>query len=98
MMVFTVITIVFLPLSFLSSLFALSDVPFAQTPGWVHVVIFLVSFAIAVPVASIAIFSDVVAKQWGKIWDPIEEWLSNRWREHLKRHRERKGRNAASHV
>ncbi|CVK98105.1 uncharacterized protein FMAN_12205 [Fusarium mangiferae] len=40
MMVFTVITIVFLPLSFLSSLFALSDVPFAQTPGWVHVVIF----------------------------------------------------------
>ncbi|EWG52286.1 hypothetical protein FVEG_16962 [Fusarium verticillioides 7600] len=98
MMVFTVITIVFLPLSFLSSLFALSDVPFAQTPGWVHVVIFLVSFAIAVPFASIAIFSDVVAKQWGKIWDPIEEWLSNRWREHLKRHRERKGRNAASHV
>ncbi|KAF5652742.1 ankyrin repeat [Fusarium sp. NRRL 25303] len=79
MMVFTVITIVFLPLSFLSSLFALSDVPFAQTPGWVHVVIFLVSFAIAVPVASFAIFSDAVAKQWNKIWNLIEKRLLNRW-------------------
>ncbi|KAF5691998.1 ankyrin repeat protein [Fusarium circinatum] len=98
MMVFTVITIVFLPLSFLSSLFALSDVPFAQTPGWVHVVIFLVSFAIAVPVASIAIFSDVVAKHWEKIWDPIEKRLLDYWDGHLKRRGERKAKRVTSPV
>ncbi|CVK96227.1 uncharacterized protein FPRN_12200 [Fusarium proliferatum] len=94
MMVFTVITIVFLPLSFLSSLFALSDVPFAQIPSWVHIVIFLVSFAIAVPVASFAIFSDTIAKEWRKRCDS----LSNYWRGYLERREERKTKGITSPV
>ncbi|CZS75245.1 unnamed protein product [Fusarium graminearum] len=79
MMVFTVVTILFLPLSFLSSLFALSDKPFAQTPSWVHVIIWTVSFTFFVPVASIALFSDAAAKQWNRIWDPMEQIVTKHW-------------------
>ncbi|UZP32336.1 hypothetical protein NXS19_000152 [Fusarium pseudograminearum] len=79
MMVFTVVTILFLPLSFLSSLFALSDKPFAETPSWVHVIIWTVSFTFRVPVASIALFSDAAAKQWNRIWSPMEQVVTKHW-------------------
>ncbi|KAJ4217210.1 hypothetical protein NW759_009157 [Fusarium solani] len=39
LMVFTVVTILFLPLSFLSSLFALDVASFQQAPGWAFAVI-----------------------------------------------------------
>ncbi|CEF71982.1 unnamed protein product [Fusarium graminearum] len=79
MMVFTVVTILFLPLSFLSSLFALSDKPFEQTPSWIHVIIWTVSFTFFVPVASIALFSDAAAKQWNRIWGPMEQIVTKHW-------------------
>ncbi|KAI2609523.1 uncharacterized protein GGS25DRAFT_219473 [Hypoxylon fragiforme] len=55
-MTFTVSTIIFLPLSFLSSLFALDVASFQQAPPWALLTIFLVSFAISVPLASCVIW------------------------------------------
>ncbi|KAJ3549020.1 hypothetical protein NM208_g720 [Fusarium decemcellulare] len=75
-LVFTVVTILFLPLSFLSSLFALDVTSFQQAPDWALIVIcmFLVlaSFAFFVPVASIA-FPDRVADKWHKFWKSIQK-------------------------
>ncbi|KAH9226173.1 hypothetical protein K456DRAFT_1147298 [Colletotrichum gloeosporioides 23] len=48
-MVFTVVTILFLPLSFLTSLFALDVASFLQAPPWALGVIFSVSFGLFVP-------------------------------------------------
>ncbi|SPJ74158.1 uncharacterized protein FTOL_03888 [Fusarium torulosum] len=48
LMTFTTATIVFLPLSFLSSLFALDAEAFSKTPSWVFLVIFLVSLGVSV--------------------------------------------------
>ncbi|UPK90819.1 hypothetical protein LCI18_001754 [Fusarium solani-melongenae] len=62
MLVFTVVTILFLPLSFLSSLFALDVTSFQQAPNWSLIVIFLASFTFFIPVASIALFSESVAR------------------------------------
>ncbi|KAM0363064.1 hypothetical protein ACHAPY_011287 [Fusarium culmorum] len=90
MMVFTVVTILFLPLSFLSSLFALRDKPFAQTPSWVHIVIWTVSFTFCVPVASIALFSDAAAKQWNRIWSPMEQTVTKHWRDFQEKHEDEK--------
>ncbi|QPC74606.1 hypothetical protein HYE68_005358 [Fusarium pseudograminearum] len=81
MMVFTVVTILFLPLSFLSSLFALSDKPFAETPSCVHVIIWAVSFTFCVPVACISLFSDASAKQWNRIWSSMEQIATKHWRD-----------------
>ncbi|KAF7527677.1 hypothetical protein G7054_g10415 [Neopestalotiopsis clavispora] len=53
LMVFTVVTIVFLPLSFLTSFFAL-DVSSFQVPAWVIGVIFSVSIAFVVPTVILA--------------------------------------------
>ncbi|KAJ4230958.1 hypothetical protein NW759_002941 [Fusarium solani] len=76
MLVFTVVTILFLPLSFLSSLFALDVTSFQQAPNWALIVIFLASFTFFIPVASIALFSESVARRWHKCWDY--------WNEHVK--------------
>ncbi|KAF4475281.1 Ankyrin-1 [Colletotrichum fructicola Nara gc5] len=48
LMVFTFATLLFLPLSFLTSLFALDVASFLQTPSWAFAVIFLVSVAVSV--------------------------------------------------
>ncbi|KAF5012599.1 hypothetical protein FDECE_1366 [Fusarium decemcellulare] len=47
LMVFTFATVLFLPLSFLSSLFALDVASFQQTPAWTFVTIFIVSAAVS---------------------------------------------------
>ncbi|RMJ13281.1 hypothetical protein BHE90_006667 [Fusarium euwallaceae] len=59
LMVFTIVTILFLPLSFLSSLFALDVASFLQAPGWAFAVIFAVSFAFSAVTA-------LVAQRWDK--------------------------------
>ncbi|KAK2023774.1 hypothetical protein LX32DRAFT_644275, partial [Colletotrichum zoysiae] len=61
-MVFTFATLLFLPLSFLSSLFALDVASFLQTPNWAFVVIFLVSIAVSVLVALVAIYSEPISE------------------------------------
>ncbi|KAJ4243835.1 hypothetical protein NW762_014713 [Fusarium torreyae] len=53
LMVFTVMTVLFLPLSFLSSLFALDVASFQRTPYWTFIVIFVASFIIAAPAYSV---------------------------------------------
>ncbi|KAF4452347.1 1-alkyl-2-acetylglycerophosphocholine esterase [Fusarium austroafricanum] len=84
-LVFTVVTILFLPLSFLSSLFALDVSSFKEAPGWAFIVIFLASFTFFVLVAPIALFSDTVAKQWHKRWDPLWDKISKHWRDQQKK-------------
>ncbi|KAE9580141.1 hypothetical protein CGMCC3_g3833 [Colletotrichum fructicola] len=54
LMVFTVVTILFLPMSFLTSLFALDVASFEQAPAWALVVIFLVSLALFIPAVCFA--------------------------------------------
>ncbi|KAK6332499.1 hypothetical protein TWF730_004165 [Orbilia blumenaviensis] len=73
-LVFTVVTIIFLPLTFLSSLFALnisvfphnSEGELSYTPGWIFPILFGFTFAIAIPLVILAFFineaSDMVAK------------------------------------
>ncbi|RFN47991.1 1-alkyl-2-acetylglycerophosphocholine esterase [Fusarium flagelliforme] len=48
LMTFTFATLLFLPLSFLSSLFALDADSFQKTPSWVFAVIFLVALAVSI--------------------------------------------------
>ncbi|RSL46448.1 hypothetical protein CEP54_013846 [Fusarium duplospermum] len=66
LMVFTIVTILFLPLSFLSSLFALDVASFQQAPGWAFAVIFAVSFAFSAVTA-------LVAQRWDKISPHMRE-------------------------
>ncbi|KAF4879088.1 hypothetical protein CGCSCA1_v001584 [Colletotrichum siamense] len=54
LMVFTVVTILFLPMSFLTSLFALDVASFEQAPAWALIVIFLVSLALFIPAVCFA--------------------------------------------
>ncbi|KAI9896675.1 hypothetical protein N3K66_008847 [Trichothecium roseum] len=51
LMIFSVVTILFSPLSFLSSLFALDVASFSKAPAWSFVVIFGVSFIFFAPLA-----------------------------------------------
>ncbi|KAF4956366.1 hypothetical protein FGADI_3943 [Fusarium gaditjirri] len=65
LMVFTFATLLFLPLSFLSSLFALDAESFLQTPEWVFIVIFVVSITVSLFIGLLALrtydwFSTVV--------------------------------------
>ncbi|KAK1711763.1 hypothetical protein BDP67DRAFT_566638 [Colletotrichum lupini] len=62
LMVFTVVTILFLPLSFLTSLFAIDANSFMEALGWIFVVIFSVSIAFFIPLAGYAIYSDQVVQ------------------------------------
>ncbi|KAF4809162.1 hypothetical protein CGCTS75_v014787 [Colletotrichum tropicale] len=54
LMVFTVVTTLFLPMSFLTSLFALDVASFQQAPPWAIVVIFLASVAFFIPMVIFA--------------------------------------------
>ncbi|EQB56523.1 hypothetical protein CGLO_03466 [Colletotrichum gloeosporioides Cg-14] len=56
LMVFTVVTILFLPLSFLTSLFALDVASFQQAPPWALGVIFSVSFGFFIPMVIFTFF------------------------------------------
>ncbi|KXH65434.1 hypothetical protein CSAL01_08823 [Colletotrichum salicis] len=74
LMVFTFATLLFsikLPLSFLSSLFALDVSSFLQTPDWAFVVLFLASIVISIAVAFVALyagrFKGYFVEAW-KIW------------------------------
>ncbi|CAH0054474.1 unnamed protein product [Clonostachys solani] len=58
LMVFTVVTIIFLPLSFLSSLFALDVASFQETPGWAFAIICGYQLAILSSQTTYAMFSD----------------------------------------
>ncbi|KAH6880036.1 hypothetical protein B0T10DRAFT_519632 [Thelonectria olida] len=64
LMVFTVITILFLPMSFLSSMFALDVASFQQAPWWAFVVIFVVSLVIFLPLAAYSIYSERFHEFW----------------------------------
>ncbi|KAG5768336.1 hypothetical protein H9Q72_004104 [Fusarium xylarioides] len=59
-MAFTFATVLFLPLSFLSSLFALDVASFQEAPAWVFYVIFLVS-------AAISLFLAFAAYHWEQL-------------------------------
>ncbi|SPN96596.1 uncharacterized protein DNG_00118 [Cephalotrichum gorgonifer] len=67
LMVFTFVTILFLPLSFLTSFFALDVASFLNTPRWTFLVIFLVSGCLFAIFGMYAIFS-------GR----IDKWISAR--------------------
>ncbi|KAI6784034.1 Serine/threonine-protein phosphatase 6 regulatory ankyrin repeat subunit C-like protein [Emericellopsis cladophorae] len=58
LMVFTVVTILFLPMSFLTSFFAIDVAAFVTTPKWTFAVIFAVSVGITMPLACYAFYSD----------------------------------------
>ncbi|KAG9255662.1 ankyrin repeat-containing domain protein [Emericellopsis atlantica] len=58
LMVFTVVTILFLPMSFLTSFFAIDVAAFVTTPKWTFAVIFAVSVGITLPLACYAFYSD----------------------------------------
>ncbi|KAK5995630.1 Ankyrin-R-like protein [Cladobotryum mycophilum] len=66
LMVFTTATIIFLPLSFLTSFFALDVASFSQTPHWAFFVIFGVSVAFSLPLAAHAFFGDWVLRFRGR--------------------------------
>ncbi|KAI9147007.1 Vegetative incompatibility protein [Paramyrothecium foliicola] len=61
LMIFTVVTILFLPLSFFTSFFALDVAAFQQTPPWTFLVIFLSSLGIFTILATYAFYSDTIA-------------------------------------
>ncbi|KAM0544379.1 hypothetical protein ACHAPJ_011838 [Fusarium lateritium] len=61
LMVFTVVTILFLPLSFLSSLFAMDVEAFQKSPRWALAIIFSVSLAFFIPLATYAIYSNEIS-------------------------------------
>ncbi|PLB45673.1 hypothetical protein P170DRAFT_512322 [Aspergillus steynii IBT 23096] len=75
-MVFTVVTIVFTPMSFLSSLFALNVSTFQHDsegnlvyqPGWIYPIIFCVSMAITIPLLMVAVYIEeakaIVKNPW----------------------------------
>ncbi|SCO82806.1 uncharacterized protein FRV6_07019 [Fusarium oxysporum] len=70
LMIFTVVTILFLPLSFLSSLFALDVASFREAPGWAFAIIFAVSFTVSLPLAVYAYLEEVThstLKTWRAI-------------------------------
>ncbi|RSL47701.1 hypothetical protein CEP53_009834 [Fusarium sp. AF-6] len=76
LMVFTIVTILFLPLSFLSSLFALDVASFLQAPGWAFAVIFAVSFAFSAVTA-------LVAQRWEKFspyMRPLRKFILHPWK------------------
>ncbi|QPC65816.1 hypothetical protein HYE67_008047 [Fusarium culmorum] len=49
-----------------------------------------VSFTFCVPVASIALFSDAAAKQWNRIWSPMEQTVTKHWRDFQEKHEDEK--------
>ncbi|CAG7563248.1 unnamed protein product [Fusarium equiseti] len=59
LMAFTFATLLFLPLPFLSSLFALDVSSFQQTPAWAFTVLFLVAVAVS-------LFLGLVATNWNR--------------------------------
>ncbi|KAJ4249866.1 hypothetical protein NW762_012209 [Fusarium torreyae] len=61
LMAFTVVTILFLPLSCLSSLFAMDVEAFQKSPRWALAIIFFVSFAFFVPLATYEIYSKEIS-------------------------------------
>ncbi|KAI9040728.1 uncharacterized protein KD926_007809 [Aspergillus affinis] len=72
LMVFTVITIVFTPMSFLSSLFALNVTSFqhdskgelAYQPNWIFPMLFCITIAITTPLAYIAFHLEDIKRLW----------------------------------
>ncbi|PLB53435.1 hypothetical protein P170DRAFT_130060 [Aspergillus steynii IBT 23096] len=89
LMVFTVITIVFTPMSFLSSLFALNVTSFqhdskgelAYKPSWIFPMLFCISLAITFPLAYLAFYLDNVKQLWkkaiGKVYQQLPETLKD---------------------
>ncbi|KAM0815307.1 putative KRR-R motif-containing protein 1 [Seiridium cardinale] len=75
-MVFTVVTIVFLPITFLTSLFALdiSSFPHDNTGNlkyradWVFPMIFCITIAVSVPLIAVAFFVNEVSDFFASLW------------------------------
>lgn len=78
-MVFTIVTIVFLPLSFIAAFFAINVREFPRSPdgtasslplGWVAKYMFGIGFAVSIPLVAIALSLDDIADLFkhGKIW------------------------------
>ncbi|OTB14069.1 hypothetical protein K445DRAFT_319265 [Daldinia sp. EC12] len=80
MMVFTLITAVFLPLSFLTSLFALDIESFEKAPAWVFKVIFGVSF----PFAALVIYALYFHPYVMATTKPIREYTKKQYK-HIKK-------------
>ncbi|KAL1875215.1 hypothetical protein Daus18300_003286 [Diaporthe australafricana] len=62
-----------LPLSFLSSLFALDVASFQQAPAWAFAVIFSVSIAIFIPLTGAAMYSERVAGFTSKLFEFVRD-------------------------
>ncbi|KGO64318.1 Mg2+ transporter protein, CorA-like/Zinc transport protein ZntB [Penicillium expansum] len=72
--VFTIVTIIFLPLSFLCSLFALNVAEFPRVSGaveyhawWIFPILFGVSGAVSLPLILLAFNFDNLVKQWNRM-------------------------------
>lgn len=82
-MVFTIVTIVFLPLSFIASFFAINVSDFPRNGangglplGYVSRYMFGIGFAVSIPLIVIALVLDDV----GKIVKVGRRWIAQRWR------------------
>ncbi|KAI1205140.1 uncharacterized protein F4807DRAFT_444149 [Annulohypoxylon truncatum] len=83
LMTFTIITVLFLPLSFLSSIFALDYENSRQTPGKVYAIIVLVAFGVFLLIVAFGLKQDQSkrAGQWLLGWlpKPNSNLLSFKW-------------------
>ncbi|KAK1496695.1 hypothetical protein CCUS01_13274 [Colletotrichum cuscutae] len=78
LMIFTFATLLFLPLSFLSSLFALDVSSFLQTPNWAFSVLFLVSIAISIAVGFVAFYAEDIRRNVIGVWREFMVKLTTR--------------------
>ncbi|OBT66503.1 hypothetical protein VE03_03603 [Pseudogymnoascus sp. 23342-1-I1] len=93
LMVFTIVTIVFLPMSFLAALFALDITVFphatdklSYTPGWIFPMIFGPSAAMSIPAIYLAFHVDTVINIWNKLKSPAPETEEKQEKKQEKKH------------
>ncbi|EWY84207.1 hypothetical protein FOYG_13970 [Fusarium oxysporum NRRL 32931] len=72
-MTFTFATVLFLPLSFLSSLFALDVASFQEAPAWAFYVIFFVSIGISAILGFSVFYWDNIKRAKGMLFEIIEK-------------------------
>jgi len=84
LLVFTIVTIIFLPMSFLASLFALNVSSFPRSngdvlysPGWIFPILFGVTAAISIPLVLLAAYVDSVRRLFSLIRRSLNGELAN---------------------
>jgi CorA-like Mg2+ transporter protein len=103
-MVFTIVTIVFLPLSFMAAFFAINIVEFPHDAAnggsglplrWVSKYLFGIGFAVSVPMIAVAfVFADTLRSRWQlKRW-----WTTTNWGRQQKKHHGSRNTTASTSV